>query len=530
MKPFKQSGKSGLAVLLVICFMLCGKMVSADTEIPLFPKWEHYATSQELAAYSPAKRDIIRKQWFKENVESLPEFRVLSEQNKIALFKRFIDKSIAIEEYASDPSSLIYQRRAAEQGYAEAQYKLGLMYHKGKDVPRDDKEAVRWYRMAAEQGLAEAQYILGLKFENGTGVLQDYQQAVYWSTKAAEQRHAKAQYNLGWMYVRGQGVPKDYQKAIYWYTKAAEQGDTLAQLSLGLIYYDGEGRPQNYKYAYVWSSLAVSNGDEVAKKIGRDMRDQSENKLTPHMLSEAQELATKIQYKIDHQAKSSMSEPDTPNKTVLNEPETKGFGSGFIISKDGYVLTCYHVINDSQIIKVKIGDNLHPAKLVYKDSNNDLALLKVSGTFTALAFSSNRTAKMGQEVFTIGYPNPILQGVNEKLTKGSINSLTGFQDDIRLYQISIPIQPGNSGGPLLDMNGNVIGIVVAMLDANTAFKVSGSLPQNVNYAIKSTYAQALLDTMTKVSGSSLLPKFKKETFDNVVERVKKSVVMIVVYE
>jgi len=138
------------------------------------------------------------------------------------------------------------------------------------------------------------------------------------------------------------------------------------------------------------------------------------------------------------------------------------------------------------------------------------------------------TAKMGQEVFTIGYPNPVLQGVNVKLTKGSINSLTGVQDDIRLYQISVPVHPGNSGGPLLDMDGNVIGIIVAMLDAKTAFKISGSLPQNVNYAIKSTYAQTLIDTMPEISGS-LLPAFKKETFDNVVNRVKKCAVMIVVY-
>lgn len=80
----------------------------------------------------------------------------------------------------------------------------------------------------------------------------------------------------------------------------------------------------------------------------------------------------------------------------------------------------------------------------------------------------------------------------------------------------------------MDMNGNVIGIVVAMLDARTAFKVSGSLPQNVNYAVKSMYAQALLDTLPEVSGS-LLPAFKKEPFDTVVDRVKKSVAMIVVY-
>jgi S1-C subfamily serine protease len=167
--------------------------------------------------------------------------------------------------------------------------------------------------------------------------------------------------------------------------------------------------------------------------------------------------------------------------------------------------------------------------VICKDSINDLALLKISGVFSALAFSGDRTAKMGQEVFTIGYPNPTLQGVSAKLTKGSVNSLAGFQDDLRLYQISIPVQPGNSGGPLLDMNGNVVGIIVAMLDAKTAFRISGAIPQNVNYAVKSSYAKALLDTVPQVSDNIQSPSMK-ESFDNVVDRVTKSIVMVVTYE
>jgi S1-C subfamily serine protease len=320
-------------------------------------------------------------------------------------------------------------------------------------------------------------------------------------------------------------VPQDYKQAVYWFTKAAEQGDADAQWNLGAMYGNGQGVPQNYKLAYVWSSLAASNGHENAKSN----RNLAAQKLTPQVLAEAQELAAKLQYKITQQTKSSKFEPSTPKKATLYEPEVKGFGSGFIISKEGHILTCYHVIEGSNTVKVKLGNNLHSAKVIRKDSFNDLALLKISGSFPALAFSSKRIAKMGQEVFTIGYPNPILQGVNAKLTKGSVNSLTGIQDDLRLYQISIPVQPGNSGGPLLDMNGNVIGIVVAMLDAKTAFKISGSLPQNVNYAVKSTYAQALLDTLPEVSGN-LLSAYPKKSFDNVVDRVKKCVVLIVTYE
>lgn len=469
------------------------------------------------------------------------------------------------QEVAQDVEKAAYWfTKAAEKGYIEAQRFLGLMYSIGKGVSKDEKQAAYWYTKVAEQGFPDDQFTLGLIYETGKGVPKDYSNAINWYTKAAQQGHVEAQYFLGERYLYGKGVPQDYNKGLYWYTEAARRGDLRAPCLLGTMYdmmlpkslkdikkavywyniaayqgiihcqiilagmYErGEGVPQNNKLAYVWFSLAASNnsGGEFIETAQRS-RDFLAQNMTPQTLAEAQDLAFQIQYKIDHPELNR--EVASSKESVSREPETKGFGSGFIISKDGYILTCYHVVGNAQIIKVKIGENLHPAKLMYKDPNNDLALLKISGTFPAMTFSSDRTAKMGQEVFTIGYPNPVLQGVNEKLTNGSINSLTGFQDDIRLYQISVPVQPGNSGGPLLDMNGNVIGIVVAMLDASTAFKVSGSLPQNVNYAIKSTYAQALLDTLPEVSGN-LMPAFKKENFDKVVDRVRKSVVMILVY-
>jgi S1-C subfamily serine protease len=246
-------------------------------------------------------------------------------------------------------------------------------------------------------------------------------------------------------------------------------------------------------------------------------------------LAEAHKDNVKNQHKMGHRINALMPELKTSGTSAPNEPQVRSFGSGFIISNNGYVLTCYHVITDSQVIKVRFDDNLLSAKVVCKDLNNDLALLKISGMFPALTFSTKPTAKVGQDVFAIGYPNPIVLGVNEKLSRGLIFSMIGFQDDIRLYQINVPIQPGNSGGPLLDMHGNVIGIVLAM-SSRTAFKEwgSSSLLDN-NFAINSTYAKALLDTIPE-EPDILLPEFKKETFDNVVERVKKSVVMIVAYK
>jgi TPR repeat protein len=100
----------------------------------------------------------------------------------------------------------------------------GMMYRDGQGVPQDYGEAVVWYRKAAEQGLAEAQVNLGWMYLHGQGVLQDYAQAVAWYRKAAEQGNAWAQLSLGVMYYKGEGLPQNYEEAYVWWSLAAAQG------------------------------------------------------------------------------------------------------------------------------------------------------------------------------------------------------------------------------------------------------------------------------------------------------------------
>ena len=103
------------------------------------------------------------------------------------------------------------------------------MYDNGNGVPDDDAEAVRWYRLSVEQGFAAAQYNLGLMYEHGNGVPEDDAEAARWYRLSAEQGFASAQYNLGLMYAEGNGVPEDDAEAVRWYRLAAEQGHASAQ-------------------------------------------------------------------------------------------------------------------------------------------------------------------------------------------------------------------------------------------------------------------------------------------------------------
>ncbi len=121
--------------------------------------------------------------------------------------------------------AVYWYRKAAEQGDADAQYKLGECYVSGRGVTKDLTQAVDWYRKAAEQGQADAQFSLGISYF----AKQDYTQAVYWYRKAAEQGVANAQFFLGMCYDIGEGVTEDYAQAVYWYRKAAEQGAVFAQ-------------------------------------------------------------------------------------------------------------------------------------------------------------------------------------------------------------------------------------------------------------------------------------------------------------
>ena len=206
----------------------------------------------------------------------------------------------------------------AEQGNANAQEILGLMYDFGKGVPEDDAEAVKWYRKAAEQGHALAQSSLGVMYDKGEGVLKDEAEAVRWFRLAAEQGDADAQFNLGVMHAAGKGVLKDEAEAARWYRLAAEkvhqsvaipdgglsdaelanliaemecsgprQGHANAQLNLGLMYSIGRGVLKDSVLAHMWSNIAGANGNASARKL----RDRLERDMTRAEVSRAAELA-----------------------------------------------------------------------------------------------------------------------------------------------------------------------------------------------------------------------------------------------
>jgi uncharacterized protein len=411
-------------------------------------------------------------------------------------------------------------RKAAEQGNAVAQSDLGTCYDKGDGVTKDEMEAVKWFRKAAEQNAALAQYNLGTCYSFGNGVPQDYVEAVNLFRKAAEQSYAPAQYNLGVCYYEGNGVPKNYVEALKWYRKAAEQNDARAQFNLGICSYRGEGAPQNYIEAYQWLNLAAAQGNADAAK----WRDVVSRYMTKGQIAEGQRLAAAfIPGKETMQNQGAISSNSIPpkNPTVT--------ATGFFITDDGYLISNYHVVKEAVKVRLVTGAGIIDAMVVKVDAANDLALLKAVGRFASLPIAASRTVKLGGTVATVGFPNIGMQGFSPKLAKGEIASLSGSQDDPRYFQISVPVQPGNSGGALVNAHGNVVGIVAAKLDASVALAASGSLPENVNYAVKSSLLLSFLESVPDVDAKLKVPNTRDESFEDVVKSAQDAAVLVLVY-
>ena len=407
-----------------------------------------------------------------------------------------------------------WSRKAAEQGNASAQFNLGVMY--GKGVSQDYAEAVKWFRKAAEQGDAKAQFNLGMMYYNGQGVAQDYAEAVKWLRKAAEQGDAKAQFNLGLKYGNGQGVAQDYAEAVKWLRKAAEQGVASAQYFLGLMYFEGEGIAENNIQAYKWTILAAAQGDNSAA----ENKDMMKNRLSSYEIAEAQSLASEFV----PQKQENNDKVDIPK--ILGSIQSSG--TAFFISTDGFLLTASHVVENAHTIKVFTHDGEREAKVISRDSVNDIAILKIDcSNASALILKPSSSVRIGAEVFTIGFPNVNLQGFYPKYTKGSISSLMGLQDDPRHFQISIPVQPGNSGGPLVDSDGKVVGIILARLSDKVAIESTGMIPQNVNYAIKSSFIMALIESIPQVlEGQKHIQQKHKKSEDPLDKALRASALIV----
>lgn len=215
-----------------------------------------------------------------------------------------------------------------------------------------------------------------------------------------------------------------------------------------------------------------------------------------------------------------------PTASVSSNPKSgKISGTGFALTSNGLLITNNHVIEGVSSIEVRgVNGNFeqsYTAKVIITDKNNDLAILKIEDpNFTNLGkipyLIKPNIASVGENIFVLGYPLRASMGDEIKLTNGIISSKTGFQGDVTSYQISAPIQPGNSGGPLFDKNGDLIGIINA----------KHTEAENASYAVKASYLKNLLELLDNPPALQTVSNMAGKSLTQQVEIVRKFVYII----
>jgi len=242
---------------------------------------------------------------------------------------------------------------------------------------------------------------------------------------------------------------------------------------------------------------------------------------TTFLLEEATLLKFSVPDSEKHTSETALVKSWPPAERVATSSEDRdskprNAGSGFFLdTNEGLIGTNWHVVDSSEVIEVSLypSGNKFQAQLVLRDQVNDLAILQLpgydaeTGSCTRLPYrlTNSRGVRLGSKVFVLGYPLSTFLGTAPRYTEGVVSSERGIEDDPRTFQISAEIQPGNSGGPLLDEKGNLVGVVIARLNDSKLFELTGSIPQNVNFAVKSDYLLNLTRMLPDFTGEPEAP-------------------------
>ena len=265
------------------------------------------------------------------------------------------------------------------------------------------------------------------------------------------------------------------------------------------------------------------NGNKDAKWLKKEICER----LTQTQMTEAQKRINKVRKIKGYLTENDFDAKDAGDQTTTNIESTS---TGFFIAPDGFILTAYHSVGKSETVQIVYNQKEYAAKVIGKNESIDAAVLKIDGSnFPYLPVSSSASVQTGDTVFTMGYPQINLQGTEPKFTEGSVSALSGLADNPQYFQISVPVQPGNSGGPLVNKKGEVVGLIIARLNDISALLTTGSVPQNVNYALKSTFILSFLESIPELSEKIPANGALKERAA-AIDRAKKSVVLVTSYK
>ena len=380
------------------------------------------------------------------------------------------DSKQALQWYLKAASPDLNGADPGKKGYALAQNNIGKMCLVGDGVRKDSKEAFKWFKMAAAQDNAESQFHLGLLYYNGEGVNQDVKEAFKWYQMAAAQDYADAQNTLAYMYLESKGAPANPEMGRRLLFSSAQQGNAIAQVNIAQMFEEGvDDIPEDYAEAYYWYTLAL--------KIKINLDQVEGGNIIPEMSKRREIVGGKLSEKQKNEIQKQVDSWDPKHRAPS--------GTGFYIGKN-YILTNAHVVESCDELRIPY----RRVTVIAVDEDVDLALLFDPHGNPDIATFRSYPVDFGEDIAVFGYPLSNILSYGGNGTSGTVSGLTSTIGDRRLnnrFQYTAPTQGGNSGGPVMDTAGNVVGVVVSGLNPDVIEN------QNVNFAIKFNVVEDFLE-------------------------------------
>ena len=412
--------------------------------------------------------------------------------------------------------------RLALRGDAKAQYYLGVMYSKGRSVPRNAAIAVSWFELAAEQGDVYAQVSLGLHYEKGIGLRQNLVQAHKWFNLAARWSTAKQKTLRNYAVRHRNGVARRLTRS------ALSRAHRLART----------WRPRKETTLLSPPARDIARRRQVAllqralARLGYDpgptdgiLGPRSRDAIRAFQASAGLPADGRVSKRTVDAVAAALRSAGNSGRTQRSL-KIAGTGSGFRVSTSGHILTNAHVVRGCAEVRVPPASHARSrrVKVAARDDRADLALLEGSAGESFAAFRQGRGIRPAASVVVAGFPlrGVLAAGVN--VSTGTVAALAGLRNDRRLIQITAPVQPGNSGGPVLDSAGNIVGVVVSKLNALKIARATGDIPQNVNFAVSAGTARAFLDAESVAYATA--PSDKIRAPEDVAAAARKFTVLV----
>lgn len=464
-------------------------------------------------------------------------------------------------------SALSFYRQAAFQGQASALARVGDAYSQGEGVDKDDVLAVHYWERAASMDEASSLRQLGGAYVLGRGVGEDLDKALGYLNRASDLGDGTAQYYAGIAYrlksnPLGAYVmfalavktlsPGELRDAAIKARSEEQRGLTKAELQRARPIISNWKKSEPRPRPFIGGIEFVKRLQAALNKRGYDAGESdglagSKTRAAYRQFADSLQLGELtfsspdvyyVGYKLNlfgmgasrsAPAPSAEVEPAPGSGTspVGNQAAVKSGGSGFIVNSEGYVVTNAHVVKGCTSVRVIYGTNEPAAASVVEVSEfSDLAVLRAPLVAPKpVSFRGGVAPKLGENIIVFGFPLTGVLSDQGNLTVGNLTALSGMRGDPSALQISAPVQPGNSGGPVLDSKGQLIGVVVSKLDALAVAGLTDDIPQNVNFAIRATVLENLLQSrsLSYERGPETAPDLP---VTDLAERAKNAAVMI----